>query len=359
VDLVPRVLFVPVSGAKGAGEYFRSLTVAHAIRARWPAAGITFIVSRSAGYADAVPFPSVLIDRSPTYDTAAVNRAIDELRPDVVIFDSAGRVAQLRHARRRGARTVYVSSRPKTRWKGFRLRRMLELDQHWLAWPRALDGGLSRLEKIKLRLMRSVSVVFLDCLFPPPDTNRAAACRRELGLDHDPYVLFCAGGGGYEYQGFSAPEIFGRAAAEVARVNSVRTVWVRGPNYTGTLASRPGLLSLGTLTGAQLIDLLSGARFAVVNGGSLLLQALALKIPCIAAPVAGDQDARIRVCAERRLLIPAELDFTALASAVLMLAGDARRIDEVKARLTKLDLSNGVDTAVQAIADLLSRAGRP
>ena len=359
MSLAPRVLFVPVSGAKGAGEYFRSLTVAHGIRARWPAAGITFVVNRSAGYADAVPFPAVLTDRSPTYDTAAVIRAIDELRPDVVIFDSAGRVAQLRHARRLGARTVYVSSRPKTRWKGFRLRRMLELDQHWLAWPRVLDGGLSRLERIKLRLIRSVSVVFLDCLFPPPDTSRAAAYRRELGLDHDPYVLFCAGGGGYEYHGFSAPEIFGRAAAEVAHVKGIRTVWVRGPNYTGTLTSQPDLLSLGTLTGAQMIDLLSGARFAVINGGSLLLQALALKVPCIAAPVAGDQDARIRACAARGLLIPAELDVKALSTPARMLAGDAHRVDEIKTRLMNLDLSNGVDTAVRAIADLLSRGGRP
>jgi spore coat polysaccharide biosynthesis predicted glycosyltransferase SpsG len=352
-----RVLFVPVSGAKGAGEFFRCLTIAQRARERWPAIDIRFIVSRAAGYAHEVPFPTVLVDRSPTYESAAVNRAIDELKPDVVIFDSAGRVAQLRHARRRGARTVYVSSRPRTRWKGFRLRRMLQLDQHWLAWPRVLDGRLSTLERLKLWLMRSVSVVFLDCLFPPPDATRAAAYRRELGLGLDPYILFCAGGGGYERQGLSAPEIFGRAAAEVAQSNDIRTVWVGGPNYAGVLAPRPRLLALGALTGKQMIDLLSGANFAVINGGSLLLQALALKIPCIAAPVAGDQDARIRACAARGLLIAAELDFTALATSTLALAGDPARLDQMRARLAQLDLSNGVDTAVAALERLLRSDG--
>lgn len=353
MNAASRILFVPVSGARGSGEYFRCLTIAQRVRERWPTVDIRFIVSREAGYAHEVPFPTVLVDRSPTYESAAVNRAIDELKPNVVIFDSAGRVAQLRHARTRGARTVYVSSRPRTRWKGFRLRRMLQLDQHWLAWPRVLDGALSAVERAKLWLTRSVSVVFLDCVFPLTDATRAAAYRRELGLDPDPYILFCAGGGGYEHQGRSAPEIFGLAAAEVARANGIRTVWVRGPNYTGALAPHPGLLELGALTGARMIDLLSGAHFAVTNGGSLLLQALALKVPCIAAPVAGDQDARIRACAARGLLIPARLEFRALATSALALAKDRARVAEMKTRLAELDLSNGVDTAAAALGRLL------
>jgi len=349
----PRILFVPVSGAKGAGEFFRSLTIAQGIQRRWPAADISFIVSREAGYAQELPFRTVLIDRSPTYDSEAVNHAIDELRPQVVIFDSAGRVAQLRHAQRCGARTVYVSSRPKTRWKGFRIRRMLQMDQHWLAWPRFLDGELSTWERLKLSVLRSVSVLFLDCLFPPPEVTRADAYRRELGLDEAPYLLFCAGGGGYERHGLSASEVFGQAAAEVAAVSGLRTVWVQGPNYSGKALPAPGLLSLGALTGSQLIDLLGSARLAVINGGSLLLQALALKIPCVAAPVAGDQDARIRACERRGLLVATQLGVATLVRPTLALCADTARLREIENRLAELDLVNGVDAAVDAIEQLL------
>jgi hypothetical protein len=354
VTAAPRILFIPASSAKGVGEYFRSLTIAEGVRRRWPGADIRFVLSREAGYAHEAPFPVVLVDRSPTYETGAVIRAIEELRPEIVIFDSAGRVAQFRRARRGGARVVYVSSRPKTRWKGFRLRRMLQLDQHWLAWPRALDGDLSAWERLKLRIVPHVEVVFLDCLFPPPDAARAAAYRSELGLDASPYVLFCAGGGGYRHNGLSAPEIFGQAAIDAARSGGPRTVWVRGPNYAGKLTPSAGLLSLGALSGQQMIDLLSGASVAAINGGSLLLQALALKVPCVAAPVAGDQDARIRACAARGLLKSSELEAAALAKAARALFDDPSAMHAIKTRLAQLDLANGVDRAVAALEGLLS-----
>ena len=348
----PRILFLPASGAKGAGEYFRCLTIAEGVQRRWPAADIRFVISREAGYAHEVPFPVVLVDRSPTFETGAVIRAIDEVRPDIVIFDSAGRFAQFRHARHAGARVVYVSSRPKTRWKGFRLRRMTQLDQHWLAWPRFLDGELSGWERLKLAIVRRVKVVFLDCLFPPPDQARATAYRSELGLGAEPYVLFCAGGGGYRYNGLSAPEIFGQAAVDAANDGGPRTVWVRGPNYAGHLAPAPGLLSLGALSGPQMMDLLSGASVAAINGGSLLLQALALKVPCVAAAVAGDQGARIRACASRGLLLSSELDSAALASAARNLFNGGA--DAIRARLGQLDLTNGVDKTTAALEQLLA-----
>ena len=118
----PALLFVPASGAQGSGEYYRSLAIARAAQARWPAARICFIVNSAAGYARQCPFETVLVEGSPTYNTAAVNATIDRMKPDIVVFDSAGRVGQLAHARRRHAATVYVSSRFKTRWKGFRVR---------------------------------------------------------------------------------------------------------------------------------------------------------------------------------------------------------------------------------------------
>jgi len=353
---IPRILFVPVSGPKGAGEYFRCLTIAEGVRERWPSAEIRFMVSRAAGYAHEVPFPTVLIDRSPTYESKAVNRAIDDLKPGVVVFDNAGRVAQFRHARQCGARTVYVSSRPTTRWKGFRLRRMWQMDQHWMSGPRFLNGELSAWEKVKLSLTPSLSIVHLDCLFPRPDESRAAVYRRGLGLGTDSYLVFCAGGGGHEHQGLSSSEIFGRAAQEVARATGQRVVWVRGPNYAGTLAPPNGLLSLGALSGPQLIDLLSGARIAVINGGSLLSQALALRIACIAAPVASDQQVRIQVCAARGLLEATDLEADAIVKSALALHEDETRLGELRARLGQLDLNNSVDVALAALEHLLNES---
>jgi hypothetical protein len=50
-DRAPRLLFVPVSGAFGMGEFARTLAMAQAAEGRWPQAAIRFVLSREAPYA--------------------------------------------------------------------------------------------------------------------------------------------------------------------------------------------------------------------------------------------------------------------------------------------------------------------
>src|ERR1700692_3888941 len=108
-DPAPRLLFVPVSGAFGMGEYARSLAIAQGAAERWPRASIRFILSRAAPYAAQSPFPRTLLASSPTFHSAAVIEIMNNWRPDIVIFDNAGRTALLRAAQQLGARVVYIS----------------------------------------------------------------------------------------------------------------------------------------------------------------------------------------------------------------------------------------------------------
>ena len=59
-DRPPRLLFVPVSGRFGMGEYARSLAVADGAAARWPGAAIQFMLSRAAPYAALAPHPATM-----------------------------------------------------------------------------------------------------------------------------------------------------------------------------------------------------------------------------------------------------------------------------------------------------------
>jgi spore coat polysaccharide biosynthesis predicted glycosyltransferase SpsG len=115
-------------------------------------------------------------------------------------------------------------------------------------------------------------------------------------------------------------------------------------------------LSLGALSGPQLIDLLSGARIAIISGGSLLSQALALRVPCIAAPVAGDQDARIRACVARGLLLSTSVEVDALVGAAMSLLKDPAQLNDIRVRLSQLDLNNSVDVALAALERLLDES---
>jgi hypothetical protein len=349
-----RLLFVPASGARGAGEYFRCLSIAQAARRRWPDCGVRFVVNRDAGYAHGSPYETTLVEGSPTFSTARVNQSIDEYRPHVVIFDSAGRVAQLAHAQRARAATVYISSRFKTRWKGFRLRRMRHLDQHWLAWPRFLAGDLTAWERLKVKVMGRPEVVFLDPVRPETDPQRAVQTLNLFGLSAGEYLFFSGGGGGYDAGGLSPAGIFGRAALDVHHATGRPVVWVRGPNYAGEGLNSTGIVQLDAVPPEQMMDLLANARLAVVNGGSLLLQALGTNTVTIAAPIAGDQPQRIAACVRLGLAVACRLRAEELSAAAVELLADTSRCDSMRDRMRQLALGNGAQQAVAAIGRLFA-----
>ena len=111
-------------------------------------------------------------------DDPAVIGLIETWRPDVVIFDNAGRTAQLRAARRCGARVVYISARPRQRRKAFRLRWMRLIDEHWIANPEFLAGALGVLERLKLALLQRPTVRYLDVML----TAARGICKAAAGV---------------------------------------------------------------------------------------------------------------------------------------------------------------------------------
>jgi hypothetical protein len=350
----PKFLFVPVSGPGGAGEYYRSLAIARAAERRWPGCEIRFILSRDAGHVGECPYPVLHVARSPTYETREVEAILERERPDVVVFDSAGRAAQYRRAKQLGASVVFVSSRATTRSKGFRLRRMRSIDQHWIVAPRFVAGGLSGLERLRTRLAPHCEIVFLDVLHEPVDEAGIAGLQRSLGVGPGAYVLACPGGGGVFGDGPDAAQVFLEAGTQLASGSGVPVVAVLGPRFDATSQVPPGVRVLSTLPNAQLMGMLRDAGIGVINGGSLLLQAIALGAPCVAAPISEDQPARIAACAAQGLVRPAALGVAPIVKAAKTLLADDERAG-LRRRLRAFALANGLDVAVDALARALER----
>ncbi|MFO1406430.1 MAG: hypothetical protein U1F08_02720 [Steroidobacteraceae bacterium] len=357
MSAAPRILFVPVSGPGGAGEYFRCLAFARAAGRRWPGASISFVMSRAAPQVSQVPYPVHLVDRSPTRETAAVARILAEVRPDVVVFDSAGRVAQCRRARELGARTVFVSSRPSTRRRGFALRRLWALDQHWIVAPRFLGGTAGPLERLKLALAPHCTAVFLEVIHEPVDEEGTRALEARLGIDRGRYVVVCPGGGGHATDGRDPSRVYLEAAARVGAATGLPVVAVLGSPaggaHFGPGDSPAGVHVVDTLPNGVLMGLLHGAHVGIVNGGSLLVQSIAASLPCVAAPISDDQPGRIARCAAAGLVRAAPLDAAALADEAAALARPPERA-ALAGRLAALSMANGLDVAVDSIGRLLA-----
>ena len=345
-------LFVPVSGPEGAGEYHRALALAEGAHKRWPDAPVQFVLHRDAPYAGRCPFPCTLLDDSPTRDVRRVLNVIAEQRPDVVIFDSAGRVSQLRAAAKVGAVRVYVSSRPKTRWKGFKLSRLPVLDEHWLVSPEFLGQGLGRWERFKLWLYPRVRVRFLATFFDRPGPAVRAGLLQRLKLTDGNYVLCCPGGGG-QFAGLKSGPVVYAAVAHAIAAAGVPVLLVGASAAAGS-----GIIACAALPNAELMAAAAGARLCVINGGSLLIQCLAQSAACLAAPIAADQDARVAGCARLGVARTCAFDESALAQAALALLADPAALAALRHAAASLAIRNGVDIALDALDERLTERAR-
>jgi spore coat polysaccharide biosynthesis predicted glycosyltransferase SpsG len=361
----PRILFVPVSGAFGMGEYARSLSIAHAVQRQWPKAEIHFILSRQALYAAATPFPSTLLDSSPTFHTAAVVDLIQKFKPPVVIFDNAGRTAQLRAGHRAGARIVFISSRARQRRKAFRWRWMRLIDEHWIAYPQFIAGGLRVVERLKLGLLHRPVVRYLDVILSRGGSTGNSILTR-VGLKSESYVLVVPGGGTGHPRAADASARFlaaantlAEAGALVVFVGPTATADAGAPTGAGAVPpSLPGpqLRCFNSLPQADLAELMNGARLIVTNGGSTLLQGIACGRACIAIPIARDQGERIQRCVAAGVAVAAKLDATSIAKAAGDLLRDEPARAALAARAVALGLADGMEVAQAALIRLLEAA---
>ncbi len=344
------------------GEYARSLAIAQAVRRRWPRAEIHFILSRQAPYAATVPFAATLLDSSPTFHTRAVARSIKEFRPSIVVFDNAGRTAQLRAARRHGARIVYISARIRQRRKAFRWRWMRMIDEHWIAYPELIAGELGWLERFKLKRLGRPTVRYLDVILSRNEDDSIVA---RAGLKRRAFLLVVPGGGTGHPGAHDAADEFLAAANSLAETQTVVFV---GPTRTADAgvpthpkvgnAAVPSsrLRCFNSLPQADLADLLSQARLVVTNGGSTLLQAIACGRACIAVPIAQDQSERIQRCVNAGVAATAALDAPSIVRAASNLLRDEPAREALAQRAGKLKLANGIDIALNALTHLAETA---
>ena len=342
-----RVLFVPVSGPRGMGEYARSLALALALSRRNPRLEIHFVVSREAPYAVDTPFPKTLLPRSPTFHTSEMCDLIRRLQPTLVVFDNAGRTAQLRAAANADARIVFVSSRRRQRRKAFRIRWMRMLDEHWIAYPRFIAGPPSIFETLKLKWVGRPELKYLDAVLPQPDAQLAMQVMARFNVTPGHYVLVVPGGGSAHRGAEDAPQIVAEAARQIAeRKIDTLLVAVTPAQSAARLHVAPRMPM------AELAELIRGARLVISNGGDTLLQTIACGRPCVAVPIAGDQAHRIKQCERKGLVVGARLDSSDIAKAALDLLENESHRTALSEKQANGAIVDGMELAVTTLERL-------
>jgi glycosyltransferase involved in cell wall biosynthesis len=332
------------------GEYARSLAIARACIQEWPQAQLHFVVSRQAPYAASVPFPATLLESSPTFHKQAVIALMESFRPTIVVFDNAGRSAQLRAARRGGARVVYISARARQRRKAFRWRWLKLIDEHWIAYPEFIAGSLGFVERFKLKLRPEVTIRFLDVIL---SRGQTAVNIPPLFAPHTFLLMVPGGGTGHPRARDAVAQFLAAAGALAAQGIATLCVGVGDVASERVGCVDPNLKRVPSLPQAELAQLLRDAKLVVANGGSTLLQAIACGAACIAVPIADDQAQRIRHCVQAGVALAAPLDADAITAAAARLWNDEPQRQGLAQHASRLRLADGIEVALTGLRRLI------
>ncbi len=355
--VAPRYLFAPVSGPHGSGELMRCLIIARELVRAEPAADIRFLVSRDAVFREAVEFPIIDCDASPTSSTPQVLAAIASCQPHVMVFDNSGRTGQLRAAKRSGVRLVFSSRAPRLRWRAFRVKWMRLLDEHWMVFPAFVTGGLTWFERLKMRLYPRYTLRQFDTFFTPSNPAARLDWLDRQGLAAGAYAVFVPGGRSEGMREVDPAGLFVAAAREFVATGGGTAVVLTGRKDVPATDATAGIRLMPRIGPDEVQHLLAGAALVVSNGGTTMIHALAHGRPVVAVPLAADQDRRIRRAGRANIAVPAKRDAGSIAAAAAALAGDPARREALARNIAKLGIANGVTEAVAALRALAAAAG--
>jgi hypothetical protein len=321
------VLFIPVSSPSGIGEYMRSMIIAKALLFRWPNINIHFILNEQVFYLNDCPYTVHTCEGSPTKHVSRVNDIIEEVSPDLIIFDASGRANNFKKAKEVGAKVAFISQHNKKRSRGLKLNRLLHTDIHWVAQPDYSIKPISYWQRAKLSLFNQKTPKNIGPVFDLSSTEDQKSLLKGYGLIKDHYFVFNAGSGGHKIADLLATDIYYRAAREfykqsLDRKIKMKCVVIFGSNYPKHLPEDNDIITLKNIENKDFITLLSNAKGCVISAGDTLLQCIALHKVCVAAPVSPDQPARLKLCHHNDLVLCATPSPDSLVQQALLILDD-------------------------------------
>ena len=304
-----RLLFIPVSSPEGIGEYMRSLQLAQTLKAEYDKQlDIHFILNKHTAYAKSCPFSTLLLNQSATKENTAVCQFIEHYKPDVVLFDCAGRAEQMKAAKKVGAKVVFISQHAKKRAKGLKLNRTGLIDTHWVVQPDYCIEPLSWYEKLKLSMLPLAYPANVGPFTVFASAQQKCDALNRYHLKEKEFFIVNAGSGGHTVNGVNCADIYFQAGLVIAKQTGLKGVVVFGPNYTKLLPKTDELICLPSQEGPEFLALLSQAKIALLSAGDTLLQAIALQTPTIACAISKDQSARLTHCTSTEVVYDAQFD---------------------------------------------------
>jgi len=348
-----RLLFIPVSSPEGIGEYMRSLLLAQSLKAELTdSLDIHFILNKHTSYAKKCPFEATLLEHSATKELDSVCDFIEQFKPDVVVFDCAGRAGHMKAAKKVGAKVVFISQHAKKRAKGLKLNRINLIDTHWVVQPDYCIEPLTWAESAKLDMFPLAHPRNVGPFVPFTSCEQKRDVLNRYNLVSDGYFIVNAGSGGHILNNLNCAEVYFKAALKITKHTGLKAVVVFGANYNKAIPKSDEVTCLSSLQGTEFLALMSQAKVALLSGGDTLLQAIAVQTPVVACAISKDQNTRLDHCVNAGVVIKANLDIDEIATKIAQVITEPF-YSEFIGKYKQLDSTHSFDVITTGIKNML------
>lgn len=348
-----RLLFIPVSSPQGIGEYMRSLLLAQSLKAELlDDINIHFVLNKHTVYAKFCPFETTLLDHSATKELDSVCDVIKQFKPDVVVFDCAGRAGHMKAAKKAGAKVVFISQHAKKRAKGLKLNRINLIDTHWVVQPDYCIEPLNWWERKKLDVFSLARPCNVGPFIHFASDLQKQQVLEQYNLEHRKYFIVNAGSGGHVLGGENCADTFFEAALEITKRTNLKGIVVFGSNYNKPLPKSDKLICLQSMQNADFLALISQAKVAFLSAGDTLLQAISVHTPAVACAVSKDQNTRLKHCVKTGVVLKANFEVADIVNKVEQVVKEPF-YNELTSRYAGLKNIHSFDVITQGVKNML------
>jgi spore coat polysaccharide biosynthesis predicted glycosyltransferase SpsG len=349
-----RLLFIPVSSPEGIGEYMRSLLLAQSLQAEVAdSLDIHFILNKHTPYAKTCPFKATLLEHSATKELDSVCAFIAQFKPDVVVFDCAGRAGHMKAAKKVGAKVVFISQHAKKRAKGLKLNRVNLIDAHWVVQPDYCIEPLTWTETTKLDMFSLAPPRNVGPFVAFASSEQKHDVLNRYNLVANDYFIVNAGSGGHSVNNLNCSDIYFEAALKITKLTGLKGVVVFGPNYNKIIPKSDELICLTSLQHTDFLALMNQAKVALLSGGDTLLQAIAVKTPIVACAISKDQNTRLDHCVNTGVVIKTNLDIDEITTKIAQVITEPFYSEFID-KYNQLDNSNSYDVIINSIKSMIA-----
>lgn len=286
---------------------------------QWPNLTVHFILNDAVSYLRECPYQVHLCHGSPTKNTSRVKHLMQQIQPDLVVFDASGRASQFKQAKSLGAKVTFISQHDKKRTRGLKLNRLFHTDIHWVAQASFCMKKLSAWQKLKLKFFHKPTPKIIGPVFDKPNQQTQELILIKNGIKKGEYLLFNAGSGGHMIGTSLAADIYYQAAKVIHKQTGLPCMVIFGSNYPNVLPEAAQVTCIKNVDNGQFISLLNNAGAGILSAGDTLLQSISLSTPCVSSPVSRDQPARLESCHHLPQVFAAKSNVESLVQQTLLM----------------------------------------